>query len=104
MEWPSRDPQEEENVPITLCSDLDRLRSRIVFAKDGALRLMEAVVAAEPFVATAAGAGFVLGGGLPRGAIALLIETGTRVAVAWFGEEIRLRGAANNDSAAEDSR
>jgi hypothetical protein len=84
----------------------DRLRTRIASAKDGALRLMEEAVAAEPFVATAAaaGAGFVLGGGLPRGTIALLVETGARVAVAWLGEEIRPRGAANDDSAAEGGR
>ena len=93
-------------MPRTLRSDLDRLRSRVASAKDGALRLLEQAVVAEPFVATAAaaGLGFVLGGGLPRGTIALLFETGTRVAAAWLGEEIRLRGAANDESATEDDR
>jgi ElaB/YqjD/DUF883 family membrane-anchored ribosome-binding protein len=102
----SREPREEKAVPRTLRSDVDRLRSRVASATDGALRLLDEAVAAEPFVATAAaaGLGFLLGGGLPRGSIALLFETGTRVAAAWLGEEIRLRGAANDDSATEDDR
>jgi hypothetical protein len=102
----SREPAEEEAVPRTLRSDLDRLRSRVASAKDGALRVLEEAVAAEPFVATAAavGLGFVLSGGLPRGTIGLLFGTGIRVAAAWLGEEIRLRGAANDDSATEDDR
>ena len=102
----SREPPEEKAVPRTLRSDLYKLRSRVASAKDDALRLLEQGVAAEPFVATvaAAGLGFVLGGGLPRGTIALLFETATRVAATWLGEEIRLRGAANDDSAAEDDR
>ena len=93
-------------MPRTLRSDLDRLRSRVASAKDGALRVLEEAVAAEPLVATAAaaGLGIVLGGGLPRGTIALLLGTGARVAAAWLGEEIRLRGAANDDSATEDDR
>jgi hypothetical protein len=102
----SREPPEKKAVPRTLRSDLDRLRSRVASAKDGALRVLEEAVAAEPFVATAAaaGLGFVLGGGLPRGKIALLIGTGTRAAAAWLGEEIRLRGTASDDSATEDDR
>jgi len=102
----SREPQEQKAVPRTLRSDLDRLLSRVASAKDGALRVLEEAVAAEPLVATAAaaGLGFVLSGGLPRGTIGLLFGTGIRVAAAWLGEEIRLRGAANDDSATEDDR
>jgi len=102
----SRESPGEKAVPRTLRSDLDRLHARVASAKDGALRLLEEAVAAEPFVATAAaaGLGFVLGGGLPRGAIALLFRTGTRAAAAWLGEGILLRGAANDDSAAEEYR
>ena len=102
----SHETPEEESVPRTLRSDLDRLRSRVASAKDGALRVLEESVAAEPFVATAAaaGLGFVLGGGLPRGTIALLFGTGARVAAAWLGEEIRLRGTPGDDSATKDDR
>jgi hypothetical protein len=102
----SREPQGEKAVPRTLRSDLDRLRARVASAKDGALRLLEEAVVAEPVVATvaAAGLGFVLGGGLSRRTSALLFGTATRAAAAWLGEEIRLRGAANDDSAAEDGR
>jgi ElaB/YqjD/DUF883 family membrane-anchored ribosome-binding protein len=102
----SREPQKGKAVPRSLRSDLDRIRSRAASAKDGALRVLEEAVAAEPFVATAAAAafGFVLGGGLPRATIALLFGTGTRAAAAWLGEEIRLRGAAVDDSATENDR
>jgi len=102
----SREPPEEKAVPRTLRSDLDRIRSRVASAKDRALRLLEQAVAAEPFAATvaAAGLGFVLGGGLPRGTIALLFGTGTRAAAVWLGEEIRLRSAASDDSTAEGDR
>ena len=102
----SRESPGEKAVPRTLRSDLDRLHARVASAKDGALRLLEEAVAAEPFVATAAaaGLGFVLGGGLPRRTIALLFGTGTRAAAAWLGEEIRLRSAGSDDSAAEDDR
>jgi ElaB/YqjD/DUF883 family membrane-anchored ribosome-binding protein len=105
-EMTSREPQEEKAAPRTLRSDLARLHSRVASTKDGALRLLEQAVAAEPFVATAAaaGLGFVLGGGLPRGTIALLVGTGTRAAAAWLGEPTRLRSAASDDSAAEDDR
>ena len=102
----SREPEEEKAVPRTLRSDLYSLHARIASTKDDALRLLKEAVVAEPFVATAAaaGLGFVLGGGLPRGTIALLFGTGARVAAAWLGEEIRLRGAANDDSPAEEYR
>jgi len=102
----SREPQEDEAPPRTLRSDLDRIRAQLASAKDGARRLLEQAVEAEPIVATAAaaGLGFVLGGGLPRGTIALLFGTGARAAAAWLGEEIRLRSAASDDSTGEDYR
>jgi hypothetical protein len=105
-EMASRKPQEGKAVPRTLRSDLDRLHSRVTSAKNGALRLLEEAVAAEPLFATAVavGLGFVLGGGLPRGTIALLFGSGTRAAAVWLGEEIWLRGTAIDRSANEDDR
>ena len=90
-------------MPRTLRSDLARLRSQVASARSGAWRLLEDAVAAQPFTATAAaaGVGFVLGGGLTRATIALLLGTGTRAAATWLGEEIRMRAAENVDSAAE---
>jgi hypothetical protein len=100
------EPPEEKAVSRTLRSDLGRLYSRVASAKDGALGMLEQAVAVEPFVATAAaaGLGFVLGAGLPRGTIALLFGSGTRAAAAWIGAEIRLRSSASDDSAAENDR
>jgi hypothetical protein len=60
-----------------------------------ALEAMRAQLASavieHPFAATAtaAGVGFVLGGGMTRAALALLIQTGTRIAATWLSEAIR---------------
>jgi hypothetical protein len=64
----------------SLRSDLERLRSGIA-----------AAVEAEPLaaLATAATIGFVLGGGLTRPAIGLLIQTGSRLAANRLGDAMR---------------
>jgi dienelactone hydrolase len=76
-------------TPRTLASDLERIR---------------AAVAARPWEATAAaaGVGFVLGGGLTLRMLALLIETGTRMAASWLAESTG--PAERADAAAEDQR
>jgi hypothetical protein len=67
----------------TLRSDFGRLRD-----------LLEAAVAAQPFVATAtaAGIGFALGGGWTAARLGLLLQAGSRFATAWLGETMRRRG------------
>jgi len=45
-------------------------------------------------VGAAAGVGFLLGGGLPRGALTLLLGVGTRVAGAWLQREFLERADA----------
>jgi|SoiMetStandDraft_5_1073268.scaffolds.fasta_scaffold441156_2 hypothetical protein len=64
----------------TLRSDLDALTARI-----------SKKISERPFAATAtaAGVGFVLGGGMTRAATALLIQTGTRIGASWLSEVVR---------------
>jgi hypothetical protein len=89
---PDRSPQDrgDEARPRSLRSDLEWLRSQLTSA-----------VEAQPFaaVAAAAGIGFVLGGGLTRPTIGLLIETGSRVAANRLGEVMR-----SHDAEPEESR
>ena len=103
----SREGPREESVPRTVRSDLEGLRLHAASAKSCAERLLVEAVRAQPFAATAAaaGVGFLLGGGIPRGAMVLLVGTVTRVAAAWLSEEILTqRGAGSADSAAEGPR
>ena len=53
------------------------------------------VVAEQPVLTmgAAAGIGFLLGGGLPRGALTLLLGIGTRMAGAWLEREFLETGA-----------
>jgi hypothetical protein len=71
----------------TLRSDLARLRARLASA-----------VAAQPFAAaaTAAGIGFALGGGWTAARLALLLQAGSRTAMAWLGAASE-RGTENFD-------
>lgn len=64
----------------TLRSDFESMRTQIAKA-----------VSERPFAATAtaAGVGFVLGGGMTRAAVALLIQTGTRIGATWLSEVVR---------------
>ena len=76
----------------TMRSDLESLRAFLV-----------ATIAARPLaaVATAAGIGFVMGGGLTRPALGVLIQTGSRVAAHWLGEAIR---TPDSDFGAQEDR
>jgi ElaB/YqjD/DUF883 family membrane-anchored ribosome-binding protein len=86
----SQESPREDSAPRTLRSDLEGLRLRAASAKSGVERLLSEAVRAQPFTATAAaaGIGFLLGGGLPRGAMVLLVGTATRIAGAWLSNEI----------------
>jgi hypothetical protein len=76
-------PPGSEPAPRSLQSDLAWLRVRLATA-----------VEARPFaaIAIAAGAGFLLGGGVSRPTLGVLIQTGSRVAANWLGEALRARG------------
>jgi len=92
---PVRQPRERHEAPRTLWSDLESLRSQLA-----------AAIEARPLavVATAVGIGFLLGGGLTRPTIGVLIQTGSRVAANWLGEAIHPPGPENVDVAAEENR
>jgi hypothetical protein len=92
---PVRQRRERHEPPRTLWSDLGMLRSQLA-----------AAIEARPLAAaaTAAGIGFVLGGGLTRATIAVLIQTGSRVAANWLGEAIHPLAPENVDVAAEEHR
>jgi hypothetical protein len=80
-------------APRSLRSDFAWLRARVASA-----------VEAQPLaaVATAAGIGFVLGGGLNRPTLGLLIETGSRVAANRLGEAMRSHGLDGAGDGAEE--
>lgn len=67
---------EAQAAPRHLRSDLEQLHSRLV-----------AAIEENPL--TAAAIGFVLGGGLTRPALGLLIQTGSRVAADRLGMALR---------------
>jgi hypothetical protein len=76
-------------------SDLESLRA-----------LLEATVVSRPLAATAtaAGIGFVLGGGLSRPMLGLLIQTGSRVAATWLGDAIRPLGPEPAEATVQEDR
>jgi hypothetical protein len=86
---PVRQPRERHEPPRTLWSDLEMLRSQLT-----------AAIEARPLTAAAAaaGIGFLLGGGLTRPTIGLLIQTGSRVAANRLGEVMR-----SHDAGAEEN-
>ncbi len=93
---PLRQTGEHLEGPRTLWSDLERLRSQLA-----------AAIEARPLAAAAAaaGIGFVLGGGLTRPTIGVLIETGSRVAANWLGEALHHPpGPEDVDVAAGENR
>lgn len=73
----------------TLQADLRRLQASAESAAGEADRLLRDTVSAQPLLAVgaAAGLGFLLGGGLPRGALTLLLGVGARLAGAWLQQE-----------------
>jgi hypothetical protein len=86
-------PPWPETTPRSLRSDLAWLHARVA-----------AAVEARPFaaVAIAAGAGFLLGGGISRPTLGVLIQTGSRVAANWLGEALRTRGLHEDGVAPEE--
>jgi surfactin synthase thioesterase subunit len=88
---PVGQPRAGRHARRTLWSDLERLRSQLT-----------AAIEARPLTAaaTAVGIGFVLGGGLTRPTIGLLIQTGSRVAANFLGEVMR----SHTDAGAEETR
>ena len=59
-------------------------------ALERARETVERAMKDDPYLATAAalGAGFLLGGGLTRSMMALLLGAGSRFVAAWLGEQI----------------
>lgn len=78
----------------TLRTDLSRFQETLGGAAGDVDRRLRDVVSEQPLLAigAAAGVGFLLGGGLNRGALTLLLGVGTRMAGAWFQREF-LEGA-----------
>jgi hypothetical protein len=56
-------------------------------------RLLRESVEAQPVLTAGAalGIGFLVGGGLPRGAVTLLLGVGGRLAASWLSEELLAR-------------
>jgi hypothetical protein len=96
----SEPTEREDRRQRTLESDLQKLR---VVAHEAEALLRE-TIARAPYLTTAAagGIGFLLGGGLPRGAVTLLLgagaRAGARLATAWLSQEILERSADNSAS------
>lgn len=78
----------EETPSRSLTADLARLEETL---RD--------VVDEQPILTmgAAAGIGFLLGGGLPRGALTLLLGIGTRMAGAWLEREFLERADAQEN-------
>lgn len=79
----------ERERPHSLGADLMRLQERLEHTAGEADRALRDAVSAQPLLAVgaAAGLGFLLGGGLPRGALTVLLAVGTRLAGAWLQQE-----------------
>jgi hypothetical protein len=73
-----------------LAADLMRLQERLEQAAGTADRTLGDAVSARPLLAVgaAAGLGFLLGGGLPRAAVTVLLGVGVRLAGAWLQQEL----------------
>ena len=73
----------------SLQADLLRLRESVENAAGEADQKRRDAVLAQPLLAVgaAAGLGFLLGGGLPRRALTLLLGVGARMAGAWLQQE-----------------
>jgi hypothetical protein len=73
----------------TLQADLLRLQESVEHTAGEADRKLRDAVSAQPLltVGAAAGLGFLLGGGLPRGALTMLLGVGARLAGAWLQQE-----------------
>ena len=73
----------------TLEADLLRLQAGVENAAGQADRILRDAVSAAPLltVGVVAGLGFLIGGGLPRGALTLFLGVGARMAGAWLQQE-----------------
>ncbi len=73
----------------TLESDLLRLQAGVECAAGRADRILRDTVSAAPLltVGAVAGLGFLIGGGLPRGALTLFLGVGARMAGTWLQHE-----------------
>ena len=73
----------------TLEADLRRLQASATDATEQVDRLLHQTVSSAPLLAVgaAAGLGFILGGGLPRGAVGVLFGIGARMASAWVEQQ-----------------
>jgi hypothetical protein len=79
----------------SLQSDLEWLSAQLTAAVD-----------AQPFAAVGAAAaiGFVLGGGLTRAALGVLIQMGSQAAANWLGQAIQPPGPDGVDANAQENR
>ena len=73
----------------TAQADLLRLQAGVECAAGQADRILRDTVSAAPLltVGAVAGLGFLIGGGLPRGALTLVLGVGARMAGTWLQHE-----------------
>jgi hypothetical protein len=92
-----RNPDER---PHTLQDDLLRPQTRFGQSAADADRMLRDAASAQPLltVAAAAGLGFLLGGGLSRGALTVLLGVGARVAGAWLQQELEPLDSEENEA------
>jgi len=83
----------------TLHADLAHLQEAVEDAAGDVDRKLRDAVSAQPLLAVgvAAGIGFLLGGGLSRGAASLLLGAGARLAGAWLQQEFLERADAQEN-------
>jgi hypothetical protein len=88
-----------EHAARTLQQDLARLQETFQTVTREADRRLRDVVATRPLLAlgAAAGIGFLLGRGLPRGTGTLLLGAGTRQAGSWLQQEFLQRAHAQEN-------
>jgi hypothetical protein len=88
-----------EQAARTLQSDLARLQESLGSVAREADRRLRDLVAERPLLAVgaAAGIGFILGRGLPRGTGTLLLGAGTRLAGTWLQQEFLQRAHAQEN-------
>lgn len=83
----------------TLRTDLSRFQDSLEGAAGDVDRKLRDTVSEQPLLAmgAAAGIGFLLGGGLTRGAVTLLLGAGARLAGEWFQQEFLERAHAQEN-------
>ena len=83
----------------SLLGDLSQFEEALETAARDLHQKLRETVEGQPVLAVgaAAGVGFLLGGGLPRGALTLLLGVGTRMAGAWLQREFLERADAQEN-------